>query len=302
MVGCAHRLGLNVYLDVVVNHTADLSPLGRRRLARAGRKPYRDCRGRVFSPARYTGSRPFPCLRAATMPRPPFVLPADRTAQKPAWLNDTRRTTTAARSSSRSCSVLCYEQGDFFGLDDLFTEQAAVVNGLASVYASWIATLRSRRLPDRHCAPRRPHVLRALGAEDPRRSPRGRGEGVRALRRGRSSRTRSRSSAYVRDRGLPNSLDFPLPGRARPLRGRRRLGARDRRAARRRRLRRAANGVAPTPPTFLGNHDLGRAAQQLSAHAPASDRRAAAARPARPRRCSTCSAARRSCSTATRSG
>ena len=34
---------------------------------------------------------------------------------------------------------MCYEQGDVFGLDDLFTEKPAVVNGLAQIYSDWIA-------------------------------------------------------------------------------------------------------------------------------------------------------------------
>src|ERR1019366_8107733 len=37
-----------------------------------------------------------------------------------------------------SCSQQCFEQGDFYGLDDLFTEKPNVLNGLAQIYASWI--------------------------------------------------------------------------------------------------------------------------------------------------------------------
>ncbi len=37
-----------------------------------------------------------------------------------------------------SCSDVCYEQGDFFGLDDLFTEKPSVMNGLATVFGNWV--------------------------------------------------------------------------------------------------------------------------------------------------------------------
>jgi hypothetical protein len=45
-VATAHRLGLEVYLDVVVNHTADVIFLG----SGYSDAPYQDCRGRVFDP------------------------------------------------------------------------------------------------------------------------------------------------------------------------------------------------------------------------------------------------------------
>ncbi len=81
---------------------------------------------------------PFPCLKASNFPRVPVLLPADRTAKKPAWLNDVRRYHNRGDIDFSSCSEVCFEQGDFFGLDDLFTEQPTVVDGLAQIYADWI--------------------------------------------------------------------------------------------------------------------------------------------------------------------
>ncbi len=66
-----------MYLDVVVNHTADVVQL--RRLAPTATRPIRDCHGKRFNPARYVAAKVFPCLRATTMPRVPFVLKADST-------------------------------------------------------------------------------------------------------------------------------------------------------------------------------------------------------------------------------
>ena len=78
------------------------------------------------------------------MPRVPVLLGADRTAKKPAWLNDpTPLPQTAATSTSARATSTCLEQGDFYGLDDLFTERQDVVRGLADVYARWIERYRS---------------------------------------------------------------------------------------------------------------------------------------------------------------
>ena len=56
-VDCAHSLGLKVYLDVVVNHTATSSLVGGS-LHRPGAAPYRDCKGKPFDPALYVTGRP----------------------------------------------------------------------------------------------------------------------------------------------------------------------------------------------------------------------------------------------------
>jgi len=267
MVDCAHRLGLRVYLDVVVNHTADvITPSGGSTWVGPDAAPYRDCRGRAFSPARHTGSRPFPCLRAGTMPRPPFVLAADRTAKKPAWLNDGRRYHNRGDVNFGSCSELCYEQGDVFGLDDLFTEQAAVVNGLASVYASWVTRFKV----DGFRIDTARHVDRAFfGRWVPKIRAAARAAGVKEFELFGEVFIPDavEVSGYVRERGLPNALDFPLQdalvrfaGGDATARG---IGTRladdD--------YFRTPNGIAPSPPTFLGNHDMGRAAQQIASHA-----------------------------------
>ena len=73
-VECAHRLGLKVILDVVVNHTGDVISLTGGSAGYVGPEqiPYRTCKGQPFVAARYVG-RPFPCVRIGSMPRVPIL-------------------------------------------------------------------------------------------------------------------------------------------------------------------------------------------------------------------------------------
>jgi len=258
-VECAHRLGLKVYLDVVVNHTADLiSPTG----TTYSDAPYRDCRGRTFSPARYAGGRTFPCLKAATMPRVPLLQGPDRTAKRPAWLNDVTRYHNRGDIDFGSCSELCFEQGDFFGLDDLFTEQPRVVAGLADVYATWITRFKV----DGFRIDTAKHVdARFFGGWVPRIRAAARAAGVKDFELfGEVFLSDAvELSSFVRDRGLPNVLDFPFQDAATRFAGgdASAKGLVARFADDDYYLR--ADGVAHTPPTFLGNHDIGRAARVI---------------------------------------
>ena len=64
---------------------------------------------------------------------------AERDVKVPAWLNDVslyhnRGNTTFAGENS--------QYGDFFGLDDLFTENPKVVNGMIDIYKTWIRDFR----------------------------------------------------------------------------------------------------------------------------------------------------------------
>jgi hypothetical protein len=70
-------------------------------------------------------------------------------------------------------------------------------------------------------------------------------------------------AAFARERGLPNVLDFPLQDALMRYAG----GSAGARAISSRLADddyfRGANRRAPTPPTFLGNHDMGRAALKI---------------------------------------
>jgi glycosidase len=256
----AHRLGLKVYLDVVVNHTADVIFIG----SGYSDAPYRDCTGRRFDPVRYAGGKTFPCLKAGDMPHSPLLLDEDAHLKQPEWLNDVTAYHDRGDIDFESCDERCYEQGDFFGLDDLFTEQPRVVNGLAEIYGDWIR----RYKVDGFRVDTARHVDRAFfHVWVPKIRAAAREAGVRDFQIfGEIFDSDSTVvSTFVRDRGLPNVLDFPLQavaaayagGDASALGLRHRFEDDD--------YYRTPAGVAVTPPTFLGNHDMGRAAMQIAA-------------------------------------
>jgi glycosidase len=257
-VGCAHRLGLKVYMDVVVNHTADVIHVP----SAYSIAPYRDCHGARFDPADFARGSTFPCLDAKSFPHAPVVPAAESHAKKPDWLNDPTAYHNRGDIDFASCSEECYEQGDFYGLDDLFTEQPRVADGLAAIYTGWI---RRYQLDGFRLDTAR-HVNAAFfGRWAPKILAAARAAGVKGFQLfGEVPVTDDvELSAFVRDRGLSNVLDFPLQARLADFAAG--VGSAEGIAAR---LDdddyfRTADGVDPAPPTFLGNHDLGRAAFQL---------------------------------------
>ena len=240
-------------------------PARRRRYIGPERRPLpRLPRQAVRTPARYVGREdvPVPVARSTCRTRR-SSLPADRNAKKPAWLNDSTKYHDRGDINFDSCSEACFEQGDFYGLDDLFTEQPAVVNGLAKIYADWVTKykLDGFRIDTAQARQRRvlrlwvPKILAAARS----------GGGHRTSRCSARSRTNDATdlATYVRDRGLPNVLDFPFQdaaagyasGTSSALGLAHRLDDDD--------YFRTPTGIAPTPATFLGNHDMGRAAFQI---------------------------------------
>ena len=228
-VDCAHVVGLKVILDVVVNHTADVIQL----------------------PSYEYGA-----------PKPPFVPPEERNAKSPGWLNDTSNYHNRGNIDFNSCPPACLELGDFFGLDDLATEQADVRAGLAEVFADWI---RRYRIDGFRIDTAR-HVERGFFVDwVPRILAAARAAGVPDFQLfGEAFITNAiELSEYVRDRGLPNVLDFPLQDALARFAGGSagstgivaRLNDDD--------YFLSPSGMAHVPPTFLGNHDIGRAALQV---------------------------------------
>ena len=74
-----------------------------------------------------------------SFPYHPCVPDAEKDVKVPAWLNDVslyhnRGDTTFTGENS--------QYGDFFGLDDLFTENPKVVKGMTDIYKTWIRDFR----------------------------------------------------------------------------------------------------------------------------------------------------------------
>jgi alpha-amylase len=138
LVDAAHARGIKVFFDIITNHTADVIQY------REGvwppyiskdQEPYKTAAGEPFDDRDYAGAPNFPALdREVSFPYTPFV-PEGSPPMVPDWLNDltlyhNRGNTTFAGENSL--------YGDFFGLDDLFTEHPRVVRGMIDVYKTWI--------------------------------------------------------------------------------------------------------------------------------------------------------------------
>ncbi|WP_404334832.1 alpha-amylase family glycosyl hydrolase [Sphingomonas sp. MMS12-HWE2-04] len=145
LVDAAHARGIKVYMDIIVNHTADVIQ-------------YRECgncayRSRADYPyARkggvtgeainggFAGDQVQTAENFAKLTRPdytytPFVPAAEKDVKVPAWLNDpiyyhNRGNSTFAGESST--------MGDFVGLDDVMTEHPRVIAGMIEIFGSWI--------------------------------------------------------------------------------------------------------------------------------------------------------------------
>jgi alpha-amylase len=146
---------MKVFFDIITNHTADVigyTEGGRRPYVSKDQSPYRTAAGTPFDDRDYAGTNSFPALLPTgqpscsdppapftSFPYHPCVPDAERDVKVPAWLNDVslyhnRGDTTFSGENS--------QYGDFFGLDDLFTENPRVVDGMIEIYKTWIHDFR----------------------------------------------------------------------------------------------------------------------------------------------------------------
>jgi glycosidase len=137
LIDAAHAKGMKVFFDIITNHTADVIDYkgGQHSYISKKASPYEKADGTPFDDRDYV-NKTFPAMDPATsFPYVPFFHGNDATAKTPAWLNDpllyhNRGDSTFAGESST--------YGDFSGLDDLFTERPEVVEGMGDIYKKWV--------------------------------------------------------------------------------------------------------------------------------------------------------------------
>lgn len=143
LVDAAHARGMKVYLDIVINHTADV--------IRYRECPQNDCgyrwardypvqrrggiEGTAINPG-FTGTN-FDRLVSADYAWTPYVPAGEESVKAPAWLNEVGLYHNRGNSVWYGESAL---DGDFAGLDDVMTEHPRVVQGFIDVYGDWIET------------------------------------------------------------------------------------------------------------------------------------------------------------------
>ncbi len=147
-VDAAHKRGMKVYMDIIINHTADV--IQYRECSVGVPCPYRDRAAYPYQRKGGLGGKAinggfvgdgvetaanFAKLTDTTYAYTPYVPAAERTVKVPAWLNDpiyyhNRGDSTFTNESST--------MGDFSGLDDVMTENPRVVLGMIDIFGSWI--------------------------------------------------------------------------------------------------------------------------------------------------------------------
>jgi glycosidase len=148
LVDAAHKRGMKVYMDIVVNHTADVIQYAECKISVDC--PYRSIAdypyqrrggisGRPINPG-FAGERDTSAANFARLKDPNYaytieVPPAERDVKRPAWLNDPIYYHNRGNSTFRGESSTI---GDFVGLDDIFTENPRVVRGMIDIYSAWI--------------------------------------------------------------------------------------------------------------------------------------------------------------------
>ncbi|MGX6607536.1 pullulanase-type alpha-1,6-glucosidase [Micromonosporaceae bacterium Da 78-11] len=258
LVQLAHRRGLKIYLDIITNHTADVLQYAENKYDYVDKAtaPYEDAQGRAFEDRNYAdGRNGFPQVSTASFPYTPvFPTAADARAKTPAWLNDP---TMYHNRGNSTFSGENSEYGDFYGLDDLWTERPDVVRGMTKIYADWIADtgidgyrLDTVKHVDLDFWPQFSQGIKAAASRAGKKDFFMFGEVYSA--------DQEIESTYVRQGGLPATLDFSFQeaakgfvagaGSAQALAD---VYAKDA-------LYTARDTGADRLPTFLGNHDMGR--------------------------------------------
>jgi len=152
LVDAVHARGMKFYMDIVVNHTADVIQF--QECAGKNECPYRSIAdypyqrrggvtGKPINPG-FSGEQDQSAANFAKLTDPNYaytvVVPsAERNEKVPAWLNDPIYYHNRGNSTFRDESST---MGDFSGLDDVFTENPRVISGMIDIYCGWITKYR----------------------------------------------------------------------------------------------------------------------------------------------------------------
>lgn len=148
LVDAAHAKGMKVYMDIVVNHTADVIQFAEcktqldcpyRSIADYPYQRRGGANGAPINPG-FAGEREGSAANFAKLKDPNYaytvrIPPAERNIKVPAWLNNPIYYHNRGNSTFEGESST---MGDFFGLDDVFTENPRVISGMIDIYGSWI--------------------------------------------------------------------------------------------------------------------------------------------------------------------
>lgn len=153
LVAAAHARGMKVYLDIVINHTADViryreCPVAPCPYRSEAEYPYTRRGGLDGVPindgflgldARYQTEENFAHLRRPDYAYTPYVPAGEEHRKNPDWLNDPIYYHNRGDTTWTGESV---QLGDFFGLDDVMTEHPRVVRGMIEIFGYWIEEYR----------------------------------------------------------------------------------------------------------------------------------------------------------------
>ena len=281
-VDAAHARGMKVYMDIVVNHTADVIQY---REGATQSFPYRSKgdypfsrRGGPDGPAINLGfgddNDPSPAnwshLTDPAFAYTPYVPAGEEHAKVPDWLNDPQWYHNRGNTNWQGESA---QYGDFVGLDDVATENPRVLAGFIEIYGGWIDRFGVdgfRIDTAKHVNPEfwRGFVPAMLARAKARGIPNFHIFGEVAT----GDYDPALLASWTRNAGLPATLDFAFAhaavSAASGSTGTQELA----RLIDDDVLYEGGAGTALIQPTFLGNHDAGRVGLFMTQMAPKADR------------------------------
>jgi len=142
LVDAVHARGMKFYMDIVVNHTANVIEMAEcpvqedcpyRSIADYPYQRRGGIAGKPINPEFDGGN--FAKLKDPNYAYTVTVPPAEKDLKRPAWLNDPIYYHNRGNSTFRGESSTI---GDFVSLDDIFTENPRVVRGMIDIYGAWI--------------------------------------------------------------------------------------------------------------------------------------------------------------------